>query len=116
MHERLRNILNEGASRVTLVAEGNEGIVGMAGATVERVSEKDGIFAHLAILVVAERARRAGVGRQLVEAAETWATTKGAYEMSLTSGLPREGAHRFYEACGYTRNGFRFIWRLSNAG
>jgi len=115
MRMRLLEIVQERSTRVTLVADVADEVAGMAGATLERVYEKDDLVAHLAILIVAERARRLGVGRRLVVEAEAWAAAQGAREMSLTSGLPREGAHRFYEQCGYVRNGLRFIRRIPDA-
>jgi hypothetical protein len=29
----------------------------------------------------------------------------GCYKLTLSSGLPREGAHRFYESLGFERHG-----------
>ena len=52
-------------------------------------------------LVVAAGARRRGVGRALVAAAEDWARRGGARTMRLRSGAPREDAHAFYRALGY---------------
>ena len=62
-------------------------------------------------LVVAETARRTGVGRMLVEAAEEWAVMRGLDVMSLRSNVLRLDAHAFYEQLGYkvvkTQNAFR---------
>ena len=53
-------------------------------------------------LVVDERARSAGIGAALVEAAEVWARDAGAEAVIVRSRSTRERAHRFYERIGYT--------------
>jgi GNAT superfamily N-acetyltransferase len=62
-------------------------------------------------LVVAETARRTGVGRRLVEAAEEWALMRGLAVMALRSNSLRTETHSFYEHLGYkvakTQNAFR---------
>ena len=62
-------------------------------------------------LVVSESARRTGVGRMLVEAAEEWAVMRGLDVMGVRSNYLRVTAHAFYEHLGYkvikTQNAFR---------
>ena len=62
-------------------------------------------------LVVAEAARRTGVGRRLVEAAEEWAVKLGLNVVVLRSNRLRLEAQAFYEHLGYrvmkTQNAFR---------
>ena len=65
-------------------------------------------IAWITTLVVSSHARGMGVGTMLLEEAERWAAENGAERVSLTSGVAREGAHRFYEARGYARTGLRF--------
>ena len=52
-------------------------------------------------LVVDEPARSVGIGRELVDAAETWARDRGATAIIVRSRSTRERAHRFYERLGY---------------
>jgi GNAT superfamily N-acetyltransferase len=52
-------------------------------------------------LVVAAGARRRGVGKALMAAAENWARRGGAEAVRLRSGAPRAAAHAFYRALGY---------------
>jgi GNAT superfamily N-acetyltransferase len=52
-------------------------------------------------LVVADGHRSAGVGTELLAAAEAWARDHGARVMSVRSRSTRERAHRFYQRSGY---------------
>jgi GNAT superfamily N-acetyltransferase len=52
-------------------------------------------------LVVCPGARRIGVGRALMAAAEGWAGESGLLVARLRSGSTREDAHAFYRAIGY---------------
>jgi ribosomal protein S18 acetylase RimI-like enzyme len=54
-------------------------------------------------LVVDRSARGRGIGRALMEAAETWAAERGFGSVALTSQVTREEAHAFYERLGYER-------------
>lgn len=54
-------------------------------------------------LVVDETARNAGVGAELLGAAEAWAAAHGATAMLVRSNVIRVDAHRFYEREGYRR-------------
>ena len=60
-------------------------------------------MARLTSLVVAAEVRDQGVGRRLVEAAETWAVQHGCDRIQVSSGRrpEREAAHAFYTAFGY---------------
>jgi GNAT superfamily N-acetyltransferase len=52
-------------------------------------------------LVVDEPARSAGIGNELVDAAEAWARSCGATTIIVRSRSTRPRAHRFYERIGY---------------
>ena len=114
MKDRLALILID-PSYATFVADAAAGIVGVAGATLGRYYEKDGTYSQLVVLAVSSTARGLGVGNQLVEAVERWASSKGARELLVNSGLHRSDAHGFYERCGYSRTGFRFVKQLNGA-
>jgi GNAT superfamily N-acetyltransferase len=62
-------------------------------------------------LVVDEACRGNGIGRALMEHAETWAGGRGCRIVHLRSNVKRAGAHAFYERLGYehfkTQKAFR---------
>lgn len=63
--------------------------------------------------VVVDAARRgSGVGRAMMERAASLAAEAGCRKLALTSGLPRAGAHRFYERLGFRRHGVSFLLPL----
>jgi GNAT superfamily N-acetyltransferase len=114
MGERLTGLLAD-PDYATFVTDTDAGIVGVAGAALDRYYEKDGVYARLLVLAVSGTARGRGVGSQLVEAVERWAAAdKGAREVFVNSGLHRREAHAFYERRGYSRTGFRFVKQLND--
>jgi GNAT superfamily N-acetyltransferase len=54
-------------------------------------------------LVIDERARKTGVGRLLMCAAEAWARERGLNRVVLHTRIDRDDAHAFYERIGYAR-------------
>src|SRR5262245_17104261 len=54
-------------------------------------------------LVVDEGARRTGVGRELMIAAEAWARLRGLQHLVLHTRIDRDHARAFYERLGYQR-------------
>lgn len=69
-------------------------------------------LAQITALVVAERARGEGVGRELVAAAERWARQQGATRVVVSTALDRADAHRFYERLGFVHTGRRYARSL----
>ena len=108
MRNRLTLILTD-PGYATLVAVKDREVVGVAGSTLSKYYEKDGLYCRLAVLVVSSTARGLGLGGKLVQAVESWAAAKGAREVVVNSGLHRGDAHAFYERSGYSRTGFRFV-------
>jgi ribosomal protein S18 acetylase RimI-like enzyme len=58
---------------------------------------------HIDSLIVAENARRRGVGRQLVDDAAAWGRSRGASELVLTVWEGNEVAEKFYASLGFQR-------------
>ena len=104
---RLKTLRDDAPATAAWVAELDGAVVGVATAR-----EFPGIHistpvAWLTVLVVDERVRGRGVGRQLVAAAEAWAKMVGAPRLSLTSAVHRKEAHQFYVNLGYQQTGVR---------
>ena len=57
---------------------------------------QSGAYCEIGGLVVATKARNNGIGRELVAAAERWASSRGLPKVLVRSNTVRAGAHRFY--------------------
>jgi GNAT superfamily N-acetyltransferase len=101
--ERLRVV----GDRV-LVAELDRRVVGVAHLQVTPALERDRPAAKLGVLIVDEAQRGRGVGRALVEAAETEARLRGCELLFLTTAERRDDAHAFYERVGLEHTGRRY--------
>ena len=97
---RLESILKSNHN-VIFVAETENGIVGYIHLEDYDCTYSDSLKNILA-LVVNPSFHRQGIGRRLLNAAEEYTKKDGANGIRLVSGFDRTGAHRFYEACGYT--------------
>jgi len=76
-----------------------------------RTSLEGGDRAELMGLVVDSAARRGGLGRMLVKAAEEWAAARGLAVLTVRSNVAREQSHPFYEALGYSRAKTQHVYR-----
>lgn len=85
------------ADSVVLVAQSGRRPVGFA---VMRFGEEE---AHLDLLAVRPKYRRAGIGRQLVQWLEKSALVAGISVVYLEVRESNEDAHAFYEKLGYAR-------------
>jgi len=59
-------------------------------------------------VVVAEGLRGQGIGKAMMEYANTECRRKGCYKMTFSSNINREAAHRFYESLGFRKHGYSF--------
>ena len=66
-----------------------------------RLSLESGERAELTGLVVSASARRMGIGRSLVTAAEQWGSEQGLESMYVRSNIARQESHPFYLDLGY---------------
>ena len=99
--DRLAGILPR-PDHAVFVAEVGGQVGGWVHVFVCRMLEAEA-FAEVGGLVVDETHRGTGLGRALMDAAETWSRGRGMFEVRLRSNVVREGAHRFYESLGYAR-------------
>jgi GNAT superfamily N-acetyltransferase len=109
---RLALILSKAGNRI-FVAQLTGRVVGYIHAADYECSYTDSLK-NIMALAVDEEERGHGIGRALLSVAEDWARESGAAGVRLNSGMDRENAHRFYEACGYTnrKNQKNFIKRF----
>ncbi len=99
-HERIKAILKKDSNKF-FVAELDAEIVGyIHGADYDCTYSES--LKNILALVVAGDKRGMGIGRKLIEAIEDWARQEGSIGVRLVSGLDREKAHAFYQACGYS--------------
>ncbi len=61
-------------------------------------------------LVVSAGARRGGVGRALVSAAEVWAAGQGPARIVVRSNIVRAESHPFYQAMGYAHEKTQHVY------
>jgi Acetyltransferases len=84
---------------IYVAAEGAD-VVGFVAVTEDThwTGERD---AYIGELVIRPDLERQGVGRQLVRAAELWASTRGLRRVRLSTGAANTAALRLYGALGY---------------
>ena len=107
MRIRLEAILRD-EDYDTLVACEGDRIVGFIGARLGPLYESDDPYGQIMALAVAVDRQRRGIGRRLMEKAESRLVQRGARVLVVTSGNQRSDAHAFYEKNGYTFTGRRY--------
>lgn len=98
VERQLRRMNDERTIFVAVVPRA--GVVGWIGVAL-REAVTDSGRADIEGLVVEDEYRGNGIGRLLVDAAETWAHRRGCTSMRLVSNVVRERAHVFYKRLGY---------------
>jgi GNAT superfamily N-acetyltransferase len=99
-------------SHAVFVAEADGRLVGLCLASRVRHLASDG-YVEIMELVVHEQHQRQGLGRQLLEQAESWAASDGASRVRLRSGVHRIEAHQFYERLGYAKARASYAFELT---
>jgi GNAT superfamily N-acetyltransferase len=98
-----RRLLDAAAAHV-LVAELGE-VIGVASARIYDTPPDPTMVArrrcHVDALVVSVAQRRRGVGRALLDGIATWARTRGAAELLLTTWAGNAEGDAFYDRLGY---------------
>jgi GNAT superfamily N-acetyltransferase len=93
------------------VAEAGGEAIGFASGYAMPLIQRDPA-GRLAALVVGAGARRAGVGRALVDAVTSEARRRGCERLEVTSAAHRSDAHGFYERLGFVDKPRRFVKQL----
>ena len=83
-------------------------LVGLVLLHFEHGLEYDSAYGRIMGLVIDEKWRGRGLGRQLMDHAEQWCRDRGGDRIVLTSANRRTDSHKFYDAIGYERTGLRF--------
>jgi ribosomal protein S18 acetylase RimI-like enzyme len=106
--------LTAGEESAILIAEGDDGLVGFINVQMRESPDARIMvarrYAVVDALAVEEAARRRGVGRRLMCAAEDWARQRGAGTLELTVWEFNAAAIAFYEAMGYV-TARRRLWK-----
>lgn len=111
MEARLKLVLSNPAYK-TFVAVMDGRVCGMIGTITCPSYEHNDPGGRVLALVTLSMARRRGIGRALVAAAEKDFAERGIKRVALNTQLTREDAQKFYESLGYERNGWRFVKQL----
>lgn len=96
------------AGEAPLVATIGTEIAGLCGLHRMVTVHRDAPVGRVTILVVAEASRARGIGRLMVERAETVLRAAGCELLEITSNDRLTQAHAFYRHIGYERTGMRF--------
>jgi ribosomal protein S18 acetylase RimI-like enzyme len=107
MHKRLESVMAD-KDYSTLVACDGQHLVGFIGTRVGPLYELDGRYGQIMALAVATDRQRRGIGRMLMQAAESMLLARDVSVLVVTSGNQRADAHAFYEKNGYTWTGRRY--------
>jgi GNAT superfamily N-acetyltransferase len=108
---RLTGILNSATQQVLVAAPaGDSRIDGYIGVE-RRLALEEDERVEITGPVVDSAARRSGLGRTLVNAAEQWALQHGLHTVVVRSNVVRPESHPFYEGLGYLRTKTSHIYR-----
>jgi GNAT superfamily N-acetyltransferase len=108
MIRRLQRLLADGRHHVLVAADGAS-LLGWVHVE-HRCSLEAGERSELMGMVVDPAARRRGLGRSLVEQAESWSLARGLPAIVVRSNAARELSHPFYEALGYSRSKTQHVY------
>ena len=109
--ERINTMLSRGNYNIFVACDG-EKVVGFVGAVSFLAFEVEKECIKVIALAVSESYRRNGIGTQLLKEVEMFAQNNNMGIILLNSGLPRENAHKFYEAQGYSKKSYGFTKAL----
>jgi GNAT superfamily N-acetyltransferase len=101
LRRRLEAVAEDGDAAVLVATDAADHAIGWLHVELKRTLVAS-LSAQIMALVVDERARNAGVGRELVDAAVAWAGEHGCRRLTVATRVTRERAHRFYLREGFS--------------
>ena len=93
----------------TFVAEVGGVVVGVGSIHTFPLLHADAPLGLITALVVTERSRGGGAGRELVQRLEEFARSRGCTRIVVTTADHRADAHAFYERLGFQHTGRRYV-------
>ena len=111
---RMRRMLRRDDQKI-LIAGNTDAALGLLALHIFPVLAYDRDLAMIMALVVTERARGLGVGRQLVVQAAAIGKSLGASRLMVTTHVRRADAHAFYERLGFEFTGRRYVRPIDGA-
>lgn len=100
---RLAGIMNSATQQVLVAGPADDSRIDGYIRVERRLGLEQDELVEITGLVVDSAARRSGVGRTLVNAAEQWALQQGLHTVVVRSNVVRPESHPFYEGIGYER-------------
>lgn len=100
---RLAGILNSPTQQVLVAVPADDSRIDGYIGVERRLTLEEDERVEITGLVVDSAARRSGLGRTLVNAAEQWALQHGLHSVVVRSNVVRPESHPFYEGIGYQR-------------
>jgi GNAT superfamily N-acetyltransferase len=97
LSDNIREIYKKGGE--IFVAEKDGQVVGCLCVLMD-IRLAEGLYAEIVSLIVSEKARGKGIGKELVQEAEAWAS-KRANKVRVRANGIRSSAHAFYKNQGY---------------
>ncbi len=83
-------------------------VLGFCSLHIQALLHHAGKIAEVQELVLCPRARGAGAGRALIEAAKQKARQEGCLQIEVCCSLRRRDAHQFYEHIGLEKSHYKF--------
>ncbi len=102
-------IINRYPSYKIYIATANEEVVGTVAVLIMHnlghLGKKSAIFESIA---VSPEWQAKGIGRFMLKHATDKCIEADCYKITLSAGIQREKAHKFYESLGFTQHGFSY--------
>jgi GNAT superfamily N-acetyltransferase len=117
MRTRLARMLGSSEDKILVAEQAPGELAGWIHGFLSQLLESD-YRVEIGGLIVDERCRRTGIGRQLVQGIEDWAAERGVIELSVRCREERIESHQFYESLSFRRVKTQRVFRkrLPNAG